>query len=70
MTKRIDLSTWTCTSVTGRVYEVWQSPSGDVVVLGSPKTRDGEDDESHNCDANGCGQDHVLWRGSVKGGGR
>src|SRR5262249_55016914 len=28
-------------------------------ILGAP---DG-DDEEHNCDANGCGQDHVLWRG-------
>lgn len=21
------------------------------------------DDEKHNCDASGCGQNHVMWRG-------
>lgn len=54
--QRINLSEWS--KLTGRVQEVWLSPSGEVVVLGSPVS----EDESHNCDANGCGQGHVLLR--------
>ena len=34
---------------------------GQVVVLGMPKS----DDESHNCDAMGCGQDHVVYRARI-----
>lgn len=55
---RPKLIDWTSDKVRGRIYEVWTSPQGDVVLLGAPEP----DDESHNCDANGCGQDHVLWR--------
>lgn len=32
----------------------------EVVILGSP-----EEGGDHNCDANGCGQDHVLARGKL-----
>lgn len=60
--KRPDWSNWS--KLPGRPQEVWLSSSGEVVVLGVPRDRDGNDIE-HNCDANGCGMDHVLWRGRV-----
>jgi hypothetical protein len=60
---RINLNEWS--QVRGRPYAVYLSPSGEVVVLGVPRDKDGNEDESHNCDANGCGQDHVLWRGKT-----
>lgn len=40
--------------------EVWIG-SNDVVVVGTPD--ESEDEETgHNCDAMGCGWDHVLYR--------
>ena len=57
--------TWTTTKVRGRIYEVCVADDGEVVILG---VLDPDEDENtgHNCDANGCGQDHVLWRGPRK----
>ena len=49
---------WATYAVKGRVYEVMVSVRGEVVVIGQPDS----EDETHNCDANGCGQEHVLWR--------
>jgi hypothetical protein len=60
---RIDPSQWTTHNVRGRVYEICTSTSGETVVLGVPDDPVTHEEE-HNCDANGCGQDHVLWRGS------
>lgn len=60
--KPMDPAMWSTHKVRGRVYEVMTSVLGEVVVLGSPPS----DDEEHNCDANGCGQDHVLWRGKAR----
>jgi hypothetical protein len=37
---------------------------GQVVVTGSPDP----DDESHNCDAMGCGQSHVVFRAAIDAG--
>jgi len=45
--------------VDGLIAQVWLAPDGAIVVTGLPRT----DDTSHNCDAMGCGMDHVLWRG-------
>src|SRR5690349_16918545 len=39
---------------------VWSDGRG-IVVLASPYTSD----ESHNCDAMGCGQDHVVYRAAL-----
>lgn len=43
--------------------EAW-SDGREIVVLGSPKDEAPEDDGTmgHNCDAMGCGQDHVIAR--------
>lgn len=57
--KREDLSTWN--RVQGTVREAWISPKGEVVLVGDPT-----DDEQHNCDQMGCGQDHVLFRGRLR----
>lgn len=39
---------------------------GQIVITGSPLTEDPNAEESaHNCDAMGCGQDHVVWRFSI-----
>ena len=59
MSDRKELHGWSRVQIDGRITELWVSARGEVVVLGSPAS----DDEKHNCDANGCGQDHVLWRG-------
>lgn len=58
----MNLKGWQGSTVTGRIQEVWTSPRGEVVILGVPV----HDDETHNCDANGCGQDHVLWRSGAQ----
>lgn len=50
---------WSLVKINGRITELWMSTHGEVMVIGVPVS----DDEKHNCDANGCGQDHVLWRG-------
>lgn len=45
-------------------YELWiKKLDGRTrfVLLGIPK----RDDESHNCDAMGCGFDHVILRGEA-----
>lgn len=57
--KRADLSTWT--KVDGLIAEVWFSPDGAIVITGLPRL----EDEQHNCDAMGCGMDHVLFRGRL-----
>jgi len=68
---RFNPNEWTTQRVLGRVYEVCTSQrTGEVVVLGHPD-RDDEDlpddsPDAHNCDANGCGQTHVLWRGGKR----
>lgn len=41
----------------GLAYEVWTSAT-EIVVIGAPS----HDDEGHNCDEMGCGQEHVLVR--------
>lgn len=61
MRKSIDPAQWQTHRVRGRIYEICTSVRGETVVLGQPES----DDEEHNCDANGCGQDHVLWRGTT-----
>lgn len=43
--------------------EVWVA-AGEVIVLGDPA----EEDESHNCDAMGCGFWHVVARWRYAGG--
>ena len=59
MSNRQELRGWSRVQINGRISELWISAAGEVVVLGVPE----RDDEKHNCDASGCGQDHVLWRG-------
>ena len=49
---------WTTFRIKGRIDEVCLSVRGEIVVLGKPDS----EDETHNCDANGCDQSHVLWR--------
>lgn len=49
--------------ISGRVQSAWLSPEGKFVLLGVPAKSD--DDLAHNCDAMGCGQDHVLFRGRL-----
>lgn len=62
---------WTTWRVRGRIYEVWSAPDGQVVILGVTDDEEGKPEEQrHNCDANGCGQDHVLWRGRIERGRR
>jgi hypothetical protein len=56
---------WDIWKVRGRLTEVWSRSDGTVVLLGIPDHEDAEE-LAHNCDANGCGQDHVLWRGRVE----
>ncbi len=42
--------------------DVYATPDGRFVIVGTPL--DSEDEErGHNCDAMGCGQEHVLHRG-------
>lgn len=31
-----------------------------IVVVGSPMDEDGDEENGHNCDAMGCGWDHIL----------
>lgn len=52
---------WTAHKIRGRVHEVCTSARGETVLIGKPD----HDDEDHNCDAMGCGQSHVLWRGKI-----
>ena len=59
MSDRQELRGWSRVQINGRISELWISALGEVVVLGIPES----EDEKHNCDASGCGQDHVLWRG-------
>lgn len=43
-----------------QMVQVWKGPK-DIVIIGTPD--ESEDEETgHNCDAMGCGWDHVLWR--------
>jgi hypothetical protein len=51
------------TQVPGTVHAAFVS-EGEVIVLGSPPESDDEE-TGHNCDAMGCGYDHVLWRGAA-----
>jgi hypothetical protein len=53
-----ELDAMATADIKGRATEVCVTARGEVVILGSPVG----DDESHNCDAMGCGQCHVLWR--------
>lgn len=53
---------WRTWRVRGRVTEVWCADDGEVVLIGQPDNGD----EDHDCDAVGCGQDHVLWRARAK----
>lgn len=44
--------------------------TGEVVVTGDPRAVEPEgcpEDLGHDCDAAGCGQDHVLARGWIVG---
>jgi hypothetical protein len=66
MSKRDAIGPWDIWRVRGEVREVWSSPAGEVVLLGQPPS----DDAEHNCDALGCEQDHVLWRGRMTSTGR
>lgn len=68
--------TETFTTRTGRVFHrlpatAWLCrEDGTVVVVGDPRSVEPEgcsEDEGHNCDAAGCGQDHVLATGKVVG---
>lgn len=65
---KINEADWDTTKVRGTVQEICVSMcTGEVVVLGYLDRHD----EQHNCDAMGCGQSHVLWRGcSVRYDGR
>jgi hypothetical protein len=61
--KSIDDTEWLSVLPRGRVQEICVSTrTGEVVLLGSPDSTDEESEHAHNCDANGCGQNHVLWR--------
>lgn len=58
---------WSVWNIRGEMTSVWFAKDGEVVVLGSPDNDESRpEDEWHNCDANGCGQDHVLWRGRIE----
>lgn len=41
----------------------WETTEGEIVITGSP-TQDDQlpEEKRHNCDAMGCGQEHVLYR--------
>lgn len=44
--------------------DVYATPDGRFVVVGQPaRGDDGDELLSHSCDAMGCGQEHVLYRG-------
>lgn len=63
MSRRINESDWTTVKPRGTVHEICVSKAtGEVVLLGSPDNDDEDSPDAHNCDANGCGQVHVLWR--------
>ncbi len=56
--------------IDGRVQSAWLSPEGRIVLLGSPPNEeDRPEGNRHNCDAMGCGQDHVIFRGRLIPGG-
>lgn len=44
----------------GTIQAVYERPSGGIVVTGSPDRHEKAPD--HNCDAMGCGLEHVLYR--------
>ena len=49
-----------------QVWSIEINDHSEVVVLGSPPDESEQDDENtHNCDAMGCGYVHVLFRGSI-----
>ncbi len=46
--------------------EVWTHENGGIVVLGSPYSTPNDDDpDAHNCDAMGCGLDHVVFKATL-----
>lgn len=67
MRRRINEADWTKFRIRGKAHQIWSSEH-EIVVLGSPDSDDEDGEDSHNCDANGCGQDHVLWRQRIASG--
>ena len=44
----------------GTAYE---TEDGEIVICGTPPNEESKDENDwHNCDAMGCGQEHVLYR--------
>lgn len=45
--------------------EVWLG-NGQIIVIGTPNPEEDDDSpEAHNCDAMGCGTDHVVYRNVI-----